>query len=560
MLNNKSPDPVTPLCATIFSPVEATQCPVAAPDAGCTPPSPPLTDEALAQWLNQVTRTADHVLVIASGYTALFLSRPDAGTHWSVAGTGDFGTTSLIEAKKLLDQGRLWWAEAAGIPEAADVNSAVIALATKPQIKLWQAKVGKLTGFGREAEASPKTRDEVAYLAAWRCQFSGCGRNLKKHLATGQPGRFSYFAHIIAASPEGPRGNLDLSLKLANDPSNIMLLCDECHRLVDRVNPAKYTTEVLREMRERNIIEVQRLLSALQYEDVETLVVMGNISGQPPLFSMRHAEEALWGSKLRAAEGRPEWFFQGGGHQHDPHSADYWGSLFRTLKLDLPRMQSYLNGNRQGGSPRPRLAVFPLHGTSLLILAGRVLGDTGGTYLFQPHRNRPGELTATRWIWPSGAVEPLADKYKVRVLKIPNGEVKEACLVVSLTFAVESGRLPALCADATGFLLPTIEVFVDAPNFNVIGHPNDLAFFGAALDKALRQLQDDWAIEKVHLVVGAPSTACVIVGQKMQARNQATFVCHEATGGLGSPFKPTIEISTSQVRELVAGQTISLQP
>lgn len=61
-------------------------------------------------------------------------------------------------------------------------------------------------------------------------------------------GNYSYFAHIVASSEDGPRGNKD-SEKLANEPTNIMLLCDKCHRLIDKIAPNEYGIEHLRKMR-----------------------------------------------------------------------------------------------------------------------------------------------------------------------------------------------------------------------------------------------------------------------------------------------------------------------
>lgn len=520
-----------------------------------TVPQVDFKDEDLALWLEKTSRGPQHVLVISNSTTSRIFKRLDASASWSIVGGGEFGPESLSASKTLLKQRRLWWAEVDAPLQQVDAVVAPSLSALKGQVSKWVKRADDLVG--RQGDASAHTREEVAYLAAWRCQFSGCGKDLRTHLATGQRGRFSYFAHIVASAPDGPRGDPVLSAELADDVTNVMLLCDECHRLVDRVNPGLYTTEKLREMRERSIAEVKRILSALQYPNVEPIAVLGNISGQFPQFSDHDAEEALWSSKLRSGGGRPERFLTLGGLQHDPHSSGYWGSAFLSLKQDLPRLQGLLNGTRYGSS-RPRLALFPLHGTSLLILAGRILGDASGTHLFQPHRNKVGDVTGTRWSWPTDSVAPASDKYKVRALKESGGRCREACLLVSLTFPIESSRLPVTCFDGAELLLPTIELSTEATNPGVVGHPSDLQLIGVALDEALRILQDEWHVEKIHLFVGAPTTACVLVGQKMQARNQATFLCHETGGGAKKDFKQTIEISSTHVRELASGQEISL--
>lgn len=55
-----------------------------------------------------------------------------------------------------------------------------------------------------------------------------------------------YIAHIIGSSEDGPRGNAELSKALAKDPDNVMLLCDGCHRVIDRDESDKHPVEVLR--------------------------------------------------------------------------------------------------------------------------------------------------------------------------------------------------------------------------------------------------------------------------------------------------------------------------
>lgn len=88
-------------------------------------------------------------------------------------------------------------------------------------------------------------------------------------------------------------------------------------------------------------------------------------------------------------------------------------------------------------------------------------------------------------------------------------------------------------------------------------HPQDLQLVALAVDAAMRKLQDDWKVRRVHLFVSAPTTAALLVGQKMQARHHADFICHEALPGAGAAYKPTIEITAKLVRELVTGQAIT---
>ena len=57
-------------------------------------------------------------------------------------------------------------------------------------------------------------------------------------------GNFSEHAHIVAFSEAGPRGQDGARPSDIHSPDNLMLLCAECHKLIDD-NPADYPRGVL---------------------------------------------------------------------------------------------------------------------------------------------------------------------------------------------------------------------------------------------------------------------------------------------------------------------------
>lgn len=553
MLNSTPPDTTTSACTgasvdTFITP--------AVGGAGV----PVLAGEDLAKVVTSLSGQP-HVLLVLNGFTACVYQRSGPDQVWSPLARGEIAEEFVVGSAKLRSQKRLWFARVGGAPELESPDALPIERLTTSELRRWLREAMDLTG--REGEVSAKTREQVVYLAGWRCQFAGCGRDLHEHGPTGRTGRFSYFAHIVASSPKGPRGHATRSAELADEAENIMLLCDGCHRLVDRVDPGYYTERMLQQMRERSTSEVRRLLDTLQYPEAEVVAIIGSVSGQVPQFNLQEAEQALWQSHLRAARHRPEYLFHVDHQQHDVHAPDYWSAVFRSMRSDGLQLQRMLNGVQRGGAVRPRIAVFPLHSTSVLLVAGRVLGETSGTHLFQPHRSVAADPRTTRWAWPPLEGMHRSDKFLVRTLKAPGSSESAANLIVSLTFDLAAERLPPGCYDAhRGELaLPTVEVYV-APEdrgIHVIGAPSDLECYAKALDRAIQILHDEWRVTHVHLFIGAPTTAVVTMGQKMQARYQATYVCHEAKERDGV-FFPTVEISSTQVRELQSGMVLDLQP
>ena len=503
-----------------------------------------LTDDELARLLQGLVAAGKESLLVVNQFTCSVFSRAVSADAWTFEGNGELGGDSLNAMSSHFTSKVFKWAETtAANPKDADLSTLTFSAATNTKVKSWQKAVLGVTTKGRTGEVKPKTAQKVFMASAWRCQFDGCGEDLSSHFATDEHANYSYLAHIVASSVDGPRGDAALSPLLANDAENIMLLCDKCHRLIDRVAPALYTTEKLRAMRARNVADVKRLLAGLQYPPAEPIMLIGNVTGQPHHYSKRNVEDAMLNVGLRPSKDEPEYFCYNSYILHNPHSAGYWGCLFESLSTDIPRLKALLNSSARGHA-RPHLAVFPVHSTSVLMLGGRLIGDTAGVSVFQFHRDKVAGNEGGQWAWPSDAAEPSPDKYQLELLKDFSGE-NEACLLVSLTFDIAHDRLTTQCFESGALQLPTIKLTADRFGSDVIDHPKDLELFGAKLDEAIRILQDKWKVQRIHLFVGAPASTCFRAGQKMQARNQATYVCYETDRGFGSPFKQTIEISST---------------
>ena len=83
---------------------------------------------------------------------------------------------------------------------------------------------------------SPYVKILVCIHAAAHCEL--CETNLTHDFRIGTPMKWGEVAHILPASPKGPRGNTGHSEEEAqtrtNDSENLMLLCPECHNRIDR--------------------------------------------------------------------------------------------------------------------------------------------------------------------------------------------------------------------------------------------------------------------------------------------------------------------------------------
>lgn len=81
--------------------------------------------------------------------------------------------------------------------------------------------------------------------AASHCSMSNCRRPLAHHSdESGKAVVIGEEAHIVAKSPDGPRGDSPLSSEQRDEYSNLILLCPTHHALVDKA-PQDYSVDVL---------------------------------------------------------------------------------------------------------------------------------------------------------------------------------------------------------------------------------------------------------------------------------------------------------------------------
>lgn len=139
-----------------------------------------------------------------------------------------------------------------------------------------------------------KVQTHLWLRAGGRCEFRGCNKILYEDNVTQDPINGSHIAHIISWTETGPRGDKELSPKLATDISNLMLTCPEHNHLIDKgENLEKYTVSFLREMKaehERSIRELTGLAGQLPKR---VIVLKSMIHGQRPAITEKEEADAL---------------------------------------------------------------------------------------------------------------------------------------------------------------------------------------------------------------------------------------------------------------------------
>lgn len=233
------------------------------------------------------------------------------------------------------------------------------------------------------------TKLQLLVKSAGRCEFKGCNTPVWYNGLTLSEGNFAEVAHIIGSSKDGPRGTA-LSEELQLEFSNLMLLCQRCHKEIDD-HPEKYPIELLRTWKKEheNRIEVQTSYP----EDIHKSTIL--------LFSVNIGDRIV---PINAEAVRnamfPKYPVDSKGIKIEEDSFDRLGTsahwqIFAENKIKRKVLRCLDEGIDD--IKIKHLSIFGIGPMPLLMYLGNCIGDTVPTDIYQSHRNI--ENTSKTWSW-----------------------------------------------------------------------------------------------------------------------------------------------------------------
>ncbi|KAA5538803.1 SAVED domain-containing protein [Roseiconus nitratireducens] len=265
--------------------------------------------------------------------------------------------------------------------------------------------------------------------AAGRCQYEGCNRELFRDQATKAEFNQAYIAHIIADKPTGPRGDPVLSEKLKADLSNLMLLCDAHHRLIDKVDVAGHSVARLQKMKQAHESRIE-LVTAIDQERRSHVLMYGARIGEhgTPL-TIQNAKLALLPDRYPAS--------------HEPISLSLGNAsigddeqLYWTMEVEHLRRQFAERVKPRLTVDAVHLSVFALAPIPLLVELGRLLSDIPMADVYQLHRE------PSTWSWLEHN-----KPFEFKVLQDGNESATAVAINLALSASVTNDRVRSVLGD-----------------------------------------------------------------------------------------------------------------
>lgn len=325
------------------------------------------------------------------------------------------------------------------------------------------------------------------------CQFEGCPCNLFKDKLTWAELNNSNVAHIVASSPDGPRGSED-SYRLSDKYENLMLVCPTHHKEID-TDTETYTVERLMKMKQEQELRVEELLEGMNYPESEIVILESPIKGKFDVHvDKKQTVEALRYRKKNPASTHPTLIKVDGYGEYK--SLIYWQILSEKLKAEVEKQ---IMGHLQY-YPELMLSVFPLAPIPLIAKLGELLGDKREVDVFQKTRK------PDTWRWRA---ETGTNTFSTEIIRNENGDAEKTAIILSLTARVSPDRVLSVYNAATIYHIVAQNNGVDC-----IVSPEDLRLFWQEYQGVCDRIKNNDHCDNAVVFPAIPVSAAFEIGRR----------------------------------------------
>ncbi|MGO6719832.1 SAVED domain-containing protein [Rhizobium ruizarguesonis] len=358
--------------------------------------------------------------------------------------------------------------------------------------------------------------------AAGRCEFRGCNCNLIGDLLTGKDDlNRAYIAHIVSDAPKGPRGDDVLSPQLSIDPTNLMLLCDTHHRLIDGSSTwREYPDDILREMKAEHEDRIEGVTSIARDRGSHVIRFAAGIGKNESPVNTDAVKEALLPEFYPIRNGMIDLDVPDLGiPDSDPA---YWPLHQRLLR---EKYQERVKGRLERNEIN-RLTVFGLAPMPLLIELGRLISDISEANV----RQRVREPTTWEWQPEPGNMELVRES--------PASNRSVIALKLGVSGPIDDHRITA----ALGEDVSIWSLSAKDANNDVLRTRSDLVLWRKDLRAVFEAIKDRHGnADIIHLFPAIPVSAAIEVGRVWMPKAHLPMRIYDHNRALGG-FRQTLDI------------------
>ncbi len=367
--------------------------------------------------------------------------------------------------------------------------------------------------------------------AAGRCEYEGCNTPLWLDALTKAEFNTAYVAHIYADSPGGPRYDAVKSDALKADISNLMLMCDEHHRLIDKAEVDAHPVERLVAMKKahEDRIEIVGGIAA----DLRSEVVLygANVGEHNAAITWNQAALAMAPNRYPASSRAIALGLQNS--LDDDRNKTYWEQESLQLKTAVDRLvRPVLSGDG------PHVSVFGLAPQPLLVLLGSLICDIHKADVYQVRDLDRDDLDVYQlhrepkqtWSWDDDDVDA---PFEV-VMEPPTASHAQVAVVFGISAPVHHDRVHRVL----GLDVSIWTVRLVAPGNDTLRCRRHLRQFREACRELFRRVNVEHPhLDALHVFPAMPVSACIELGRVHQPKADPPLEIYDEQRGLGGFVK-----------------------
>ncbi len=302
--------------------------------------------------------------------------------------------------------------------------------------------------------------------AAGRCEFNNCNRALYKSPITQEQGNISEIAHIWSFSEKGPRGwgPFRFNRIKLNELPNLMLMCHDCHKIIDSDKEGKrYSAKLLTQWKEQHEERIAIVAGVDPSKKSHVILYGANIGEEKSKLQPEHAKDALFPDWYPAQE-YPIKLSMNWEGKDDQDS--YWKTEKENLQKAFARQVHPLIDD----SDTIHFSIFALAPMPLMIFLGTLFTDKIPAQVYQLHRE-----PYPTWHWVDG---PDSFEYKINQ---PKSFEHPPVLIVSLSDTICHSRI----TDILGESVSIWELTIENPHNDFLKNKLQLSIYRETLRKLM---------------------------------------------------------------------------
>lgn len=356
--------------------------------------------------------------------------------------------------------------------------------------------------------------------SAGRCQYKGCNTSLYRDDLTQAEFNQCYIAHIVADSPNGPRGHITRSEELKQSLNNLMLLCDTHHRLVDRAEIESHPEEFLLLMKKEHEDRVALITGINHNMKSEIIIYKASIGNNPVMMTYDSLKEFVIPEKYPARNAATDLSLSNSTSVDSRKT--FWELQLENLDDQfrdqiLPKLRK---------SELSHLSLFAMAPIPLLIKLGTYLNDIQQIDVRQKRRN------PDTWKFD----EDLHTDYNL----IPSQEVKKhVALKIELSASITDERIIKVLGEDVSIY----SINIENPDNDFVKSRKQIIEFGEKMKEAFREIKKMHGQDVVLNVFPAmPISLAVQLGRVWMPKadlSMRIFDQNYVTGGFSEALKIT---------------------